>query len=76
MGPKMQPNLPAGSGAWLTTEQLAARWGLSQKTLRNWRARKVGPAFRNVGFGRWRVLYQLVEIERFERERFGAPLGS
>lgn len=63
-------------GVWLTTDQLAARWGMAPKTLRNWRARKMGPPFVRGGFGRSRVLYQLTDIERIEIERLGKTIAA
>lgn len=53
----------------LTTDELAHRWKIAPKTLRNWRVKKIGPAYFKGGIGRYRVLYPLDEIERFESER-------
>ena len=50
----------------LSPRQLAARWGLSEKTLERWRMLGTGPAFLKLGS---RVLYSLAEIEAHERER-------
>ncbi|WP_448506101.1 helix-turn-helix transcriptional regulator [Immundisolibacter sp.] len=50
----------------LSPRQLAARWGLSEKTLERWRMLGTGPAFLKLGS---RVLYSLTEIEAHERER-------
>ena len=44
----------------LSPRQLAARWGLSEKTLERWRMLGTGPAFLKLGS---RVLYSLAEIE-------------
>ena len=50
----------------LNTRQLAARWGLSEKTLERWRMLGSGPVFLKLG---GRVLYQVVEIEAHELKR-------
>ena len=50
----------------LSPRQLAARWGLSEKTLERWRMLGTGPAFLKLGS---RVLYSLAEIEAHERQR-------
>ena len=50
----------------LTPRQLAARWGLSEKTLERWRMLGSGPVFLKLG---GRVLYQVVEIEAHELKR-------
>ena len=50
----------------LTPLQLAARWGLSEKTLERWRMLGSGPVFLKLG---GRVLYQVVEIEAHELKR-------
>ena len=43
---------------------LAARWGLSVKTLRRWRQEQLGPVFCKLGA---RVTYLISEVEAFER---------
>jgi len=51
----------------LTTRELAERWGMSDLTLKDYRAKKKGPPyikFKHNG----RIVYQLADIERFERE--------
>jgi len=50
----------------LSPRQLAARWGLSEKTLERWRMLGTGPVFLKLGS---RVLYSLAEIEAHERQR-------
>jgi len=50
----------------LSPRQLAARWGLSEKTLERWRMLGTGPAFLKLGS---RVLYSSAEVETHERER-------
>lgn len=44
--------------------ELAARWGLSVKTLRRWRQEHLGPVFCKLGA---RVTYLIAEVEAFER---------
>lgn len=44
--------------------ELAARWGLSVKTLRRWRQEQLGCVFTKMGA---RVIYLLPEIEAYER---------
>jgi len=48
----------------LDEHELAARWGLSVKTLRRWRQEQLGPVFCKLGA---RVTYLISEIEAFER---------
>lgn len=47
----------------LTPASLAQRWGLSEKTLANWRASSQGPAFVKLGA---RVRYRLADVVAFE----------
>lgn len=49
-----------------TEAELAARYGLSPRTLRNWRAAGTGPRFIKVGR---RVLYPEPEVARWEANR-------
>ena len=44
--------------------ELAARWGISVKTLRRWRQQQLGPIFCKLGA---RVTYLIHEVEAFER---------
>lgn len=44
--------------------ELAARWGLSVKTLRRWRQESLGPVFCKLGA---RVTYLISEVEAFEQ---------
>lgn len=44
--------------------ELAARWGLSVKTLRRWRQENLGPVFCKLGA---RVTYLISEVEAFEQ---------
>lgn len=48
----------------LNEHELAARWGLSVKTLRRWRQEQLGPVFCKLGA---RVTYLIAEVEAFER---------
>jgi len=48
----------------LNEHELAARWGLSVKTLRRWRQEQLGPVFCKLGA---RVTYLITEVEAFER---------
>ncbi len=48
----------------LNEHELAARWGLSVKTLRRWRQEQLGPVFCKLGA---RVTYLIPEVEAFER---------
>ena len=50
----------------LTTEQLAARWGMSPGTLRNWRVWKQGPRFIRIGRS---VRYRLYDVKKWEDKR-------
>ena len=69
--PSVQPGrnairqLPSGAvRIALDEHELAARWGLSVKTLRRWRQEQLGPVFCKLGA---RVTYLISEIEAFER---------
>lgn len=67
-----KPTLPpswaqtqVASNRWALSEpELAARWGISAKTLRRWRQERLGPVFCKFGH---RVTYLLDEITAFER---------
>lgn len=48
----------------LNEHELAARWGLSVKTLRRWRQEQLGPVFCKLGA---RVTYLISDVEAFER---------
>lgn len=48
----------------LDENELAARWGLSVKTLRRWRQEKLGPVHLKLGS---RVTYLIEKIEAYER---------
>ena len=64
-GRKISRPLPDGvTRIALDENELAARWGLSVKTLRRWRQEQLGPVFCKLGA---RVTYLISEIEAFER---------
>jgi len=64
-GRKSRRSMPEGvSRIALDENELAARWGLSVKTLRRWRQEQLGPVFCKLGA---RVTYLISEIEAFER---------
>ena len=54
--------------AFYTEKELAARWELQPKTLREWRNRKDGdyPTFIKIGGA---VRYPVAEVERYEKDR-------
>lgn len=51
----------------LTTRELAARWGMSEFTLKDYRAKRKGPPYIKYKHN-GRIVYQLTDIERFENE--------
>lgn len=62
---------PGVSKAALNEHELAARWGISVKTLRRWRQEQgLGPIFCKLGS---RVIYRIADVEAFERRsaRYG-----
>lgn len=48
----------------MNEQQLAARWNISTKTLRRWRADKIGPVYRKLG---QLVRYFEEDVQEFER---------
>ena len=50
----------------LTPRQLAARWGMSEKTLERWRTLGTGPMYLKLGS---RVMYPLASIAQHEQGR-------
>lgn len=53
---------------WLTTEELAARWKMSEQRLRTWRMQKIGPPYCKIGDGKKSpVRYHLPDVEEFEK---------
>jgi hypothetical protein len=59
---------------WLTQADLAERWSLAEKTLENWRARKYGPRW--IQIGRNTVRYRLRDIENWESARERDPSSA
>jgi hypothetical protein len=55
--------------AHLDEEALAKRWSMSSRTLQRWRQNDQGPLFLKLGD---RVVYRLIEVETYERERLCA----
>lgn len=51
----------------LTPDELAKRWSVHPATLRKWRMKAWGPLF--IKLGPHLVLYPLIEVENFEKER-------
>jgi len=58
------PASPGPAALALNEHELAARWGLSVKTLRRWRQEQLGPVFCKLGA---RVTYLISDVEAFER---------
>jgi hypothetical protein len=54
-------------GRLLTDKDLATRWGLSVKTIRNWRCKGLGPGHLKLNGA---VRFRLVDIISFENENF------
>ena len=66
--------------AYLTTDQLAARWGLSPASIKGQRARGIGPAYYtiprfSVPAGTPRVRYSLSQVLAFEEANNITPLN-
>jgi hypothetical protein len=64
---------------FLTTEQLAARWGLKPSAIKNQRARGIGPTYYTLPLigtpaGTPRVRYPLAQILAFEEAHNITPL--
>lgn len=59
-----RPRQDAATRIALDENELAARWGLSVKTLRRWRQEQLGPVFCKLGA---RVTYLISEVEAYER---------
>lgn len=66
----MSKLLSNGADAYLTTEDVAARYRTAPSTIRYWRHIGYGP--KGIKVGR-RVLYSPTEIDRFERELADQP---
>ena len=52
------------SAEFFTPEQLAARWHMEAKTLRNWRAARKGPPYIKIGS---KILYPVEGVHAHER---------
>lgn len=55
----------------LNQDQLAARWGISPRTLERWRWLGVGPQYLKLGA---RVIYRAADIEAYEAHQLRATL--
>lgn len=55
----------------LSEEDLANRWGISVRTLQDWRYKKTGPEF--IKFGGWTVRYPLKAIIGYEEKATQRP---
>ena len=53
-------------GRHLHQIDLADRWGMSERTLENWRWKGRGPRFLKIG---GRVSYRIEDVEAFEEEQ-------
>jgi len=53
-------------GPFFTPHDLAERWCITTKTLRQWRWKGKGPPFRKIEGS---ILYQVDEIEQYENEK-------
>lgn len=58
---------------YLSTQQLADRWGFSPNAVSTWRKRNKGPKFLKKGYRS--IVYLLSDIEQFERENPGFRLN-
>jgi hypothetical protein len=61
----------AAGKKFISTEELASRWGMSTGTLKNWRSLKRGPKYLKHGKskkGRAIVSYSLEEIKKYEEQ--------
>jgi hypothetical protein len=63
-------------GEFLTPADLAARWKgkISVGTLRNWRAKGLGPAFTKISSTG--ILYPLQAVEAYERAKMAGAAGE
>ena len=66
------------SDPFLTTRQLAARWGIKPATIKRWRGRRIGPEwFRYPGplpLGTERIRYPLHSVLAYEAAHSITPL--
>lgn len=58
--------MPDRNVIFLTQQELAARFRISQRTLERWRWRKTGPAYIKLG---GKIVYDLNDVEAYERRR-------
>ena len=65
---------------YLTTDQLAERYGLSISTIKSWRARQYGPEFYKLPLplarGNTRIRYQLHKVLAWEETNSITPINS
>lgn len=54
---------------YLTTKELASRWGFSEQTIAQWRFRNKGPKYERKGYRT--VIYFIDDITEFERQNPG-----
>ena len=63
---------------FFTTEQLASRYGKTEKTIRNWRYKGYGPEFYElplVPYGTARIRYQLHKVLEWEEANAITPIN-
>jgi transcriptional regulator with XRE-family HTH domain len=62
----------------LTTEELAARLGVSPRTVEDWRRYDRGPSYLTVAgpAGKKKVRYRLADIEAWEQEHLVKPASA
>jgi transposase-like protein len=61
---------------FLSTAELAARWGVSAQTLRNWRAAGQGPPFFQPTGPGGKTLYKLLDVEAWEQVNTRSVVGA
>lgn len=66
--------------AYLTTDQLAQRWGLKPSSIKSQRLRGQGPSYYTVGrlglaLGKPRVRYKLADVLAFEQTHSITPIN-
>ena len=49
---------------YLTTRELASRWGFKPATLVTWRSRRTGPAYVRIGGS---IRYRLADVNEYEQ---------
>lgn len=59
----------------LTPAQLAKRWGVTPRTLRNWRASGKGPKWFHPGGSGNIIRYRIEDVIAHENEQAEAPKG-